>query len=178
MTIPTESVHPRGTDYAPNQPHFFVQVRRQKVAFSGEGLFVDQDIKTGTVIATDGGLVVTSVEGAPKEYCAIIGPDLFLAPHNFDDPEDVCFINHSCNPNLARIGGLVYVAKKDIQAGSQLTLDYAPLVAGAAEWQMECLCGEPCCRKIITNNDWRDPVIAEQLWAEWLPHIQKDILCK
>jgi SET domain-containing protein len=59
------------------------------------------------------------------------------------------YINHCCDPNCrARVqqGHILYHAKRDIQAGEELTLDYrfdadVDLVA--------CACGSPLCRGTI-----------------------------
>jgi hypothetical protein len=170
-------VHPDGAIYAPKHTHLFVKVQRKKM-LTGYGLFAGQDIVKGAIIAKAGGLVVTSIADFPKNfnYAVLIAPKLYVAPYSFDKLEDIWFLNHSCNSNMARVGGLIYFAKRGIQAGEQLTVDYAPMVAGEENWHMECLCAQPNCRKLITGDDWKQPAVAKDLWIEWLPHIQNHIL--
>ena len=113
---------------------------------------------------------------AEKNYVALIDDGLWLAPGDYEKLETIFYLNHSCTSNVARYGGLVYVAKKDIEVGSQLTIDYAPLISDFGDWSFDCLCGNTNCRKKITSKDWEDPEIAHQLWLEWLPYVQKKIL--
>jgi uncharacterized protein len=62
--------------------------------------------------------------------------------------------NHSCDSNLWMLDARTVGARRDIAAGEELTLDYA-LISVAPEWRMECHCGSPLCRGIVTGSDWR-----------------------
>lgn len=59
-------------------------------------------------------------------------------------PED--YGNHSCNPNLDRN----HMALRDIQAGEELTLDYAQF--STKDWKMKCNCGAKNCKGIVQGN--------------------------
>ena len=87
-------------------------------------------------------------------------------------------MNHSCASNVARLGGLVFVAKTKIEIGEQLTVDYAPLISGVPGWTMDCVCDAITCRRLISGDDWNNRELAKALWPEWLPFIQKRILAK
>ena len=130
------------------------------------------------MIGLEGGFVVTSVDDVPKglAYAAKFDEGLFLAPSDYSKLDFLAYLNHSCDSNVARIGGLLYIAKKDIPAGGELTIDYAPLVTDVENWKLECLCGVKSCRKTITSDDWKNSAIAKKLWNEWLPYVQKKIL--
>lgn len=170
-------VHPQGADYAPQRPRIFAALEVREHDVHGNGVFAGEEIAPGAVVAVDGGLVLDSLAGIPpgRRYAVLLAEGLFLAPRDYDDLEPVWYFNHSCRSNLARLGGLVYAAKRTIAPGEELTLDYAPLVAGFAGWRMECACGSAGCRRTITAEDWRRPDLARELWAEWLPHIQRRI---
>ena len=59
------------------------------------------------------------------------------------------FINHSCEPNLqSRIhkGHILYLSKRDIRAGEELTVDYN--FSRQIE-EVPCRCGSPGCRGAI-----------------------------
>ena len=171
--------HPEGTRYAPSRSHVYSDLEvRQIDDHQGVGVFAAEDIVSGTIVAIDGGLVLDSVADFPpqRRYAALIAEGVFLAPHDLDNPDVVSHLNHSCAANLARIGGLVYVAKTDIRDGEHLTVDYAPFVAGTADWRMDCHCGSAACRRVISGDDWQDPGLARSLWTEWLPYIQRRIL--
>jgi hypothetical protein len=175
MSLNSPYIHPNSTDLAPSRPRVYFPLKIKKTRQGYDGLFTDADIPHGSTIGHDGGIVVTSVEDVPPElrYAVLIDDTNFLAPRDFKVMEEFWYLNHSCDPNVARIGGLVFIAKKTIRAGEELTLDYAPLIAGVKNWEMTCSCGTPHCRKKITGEDWKVSKIREELWLEWLPHIQQ-----
>lgn len=141
------------------------------------GLFSKENMVAGSVVARDGGVVVRYDANMPQEnYGVFIEDGLLLVPNDYDNLDPICYLNHSCAANIARIGGLIYIAKRDIAVGDELTIDYAPLVAGDIQWSMECQCGSPNCRKLITSKDGMNAELAKQLWQEWLPHIQKKVM--
>jgi len=142
------------------------------------GLFCNQDLPSNTIIARTGGKVLNSVKDIPKtdRYATLIDENIYLAPPDYGNLGNLCFINHSCNSNMARIGGLILIAKRKILKGEELTLDYAPLIATVSNWSMECNCGSPNCRKVITGDDWQKEDLAQELWPEWLSFVQKKIL--
>jgi D-alanine-D-alanine ligase len=71
------------------------------------------------------------------------------------DPGQWSPINHSCDPN-AWIEGLDLVARRPIEAGEQITIEYATFIAGTGD-SFDCHCGEDDCRGIITPQDWQLP---------------------
>lgn len=58
--------------------------------------------------------------------------------------------NHSCDPNTMYLG-LDVVAARAIDAGEELTLDYAQFLDTAAE-PFDCACGAPRCRGLVTGT--------------------------
>jgi D-alanine-D-alanine ligase len=67
-----------------------------------------------------------------------------------DDPRDWAPQNHSCDPNTG-YDGLDVVALRDIQAGEELTLDYATFCNETAA-AFECRCGAPNCRGLVQGT--------------------------
>ena len=61
-------------------------------------------------------------------------------------------LNHSCDPNVGVQGQIAFVAMRDIAADDELTVDYA--MTDDEAYEMECNCGSPRCRKVITGQDW------------------------
>ena len=177
--ITSKHVVPNGTRYAPTEPETVWDLEVRSPSNKGSaGLFTKEAIPKGAVIGHAGGVVLSSVADIPKElrYAVLIAKNRYLAPLDYDHLESFCYFNHSCESNTARIGGLIFVAKRAILVGEELTLDYAPLIAGVPEWSMSCGCHSLGCRKVITSEDWRAPKIAAQLWEEWLAFIQKQIM--
>jgi SET domain-containing protein len=54
--------------------------------------------------------------------------------------------NHSCDPNCSKDR----IALRDIEAGEELTADYAEF--STRDWQMECNCGESNCQKVVKGK--------------------------
>ncbi len=61
-------------------------------------------------------------------------------------------MNHSCDPNVGIQGQIVFVALRDIASDEELTIDYA--MTDDEDYEMECNCGAPGCRRTITGRDW------------------------
>src|SRR5712691_4775606 len=60
----------------------------------------------------------------------------------------------------------------DIPAGSELTIDYA-MIDGDPAVRMECSCGTPECRKVITGGDWRLPKLRRRYAGYFSRYIQE-----
>lgn len=54
--------------------------------------------------------------------------------------------NHSCNPNLDKN----HTALRDIEAGEELTIDYAQF--SDKSWSMKCNCGARFCKGIVRGT--------------------------
>jgi len=68
------------------------------------------------------------------------------------DPEDWRPINHSCDPT-AWLEGLDVVARRDIPAGAEITLEYATFYDERMP-AFQCSCGAAGCRGTIRGADW------------------------
>ncbi len=79
--------------------------------------------------------------GEPAEHCALIDGRFQLVA----EPDR--YFNHSCDPNVYNRFAddrIEVVARRAIQAGSELTLDYLINNSGGDSW--ECSCGAARCR--------------------------------
>ena len=74
-----------------------------------------------------------------------------------DNPDDWRPINHSCDPNTW-LEGLDLVARRDIAAGDELTIDYASF-CGPSMSPFECTCRAPECRRVIRASDHMLPAV-------------------
>jgi uncharacterized protein len=125
----------------------------------GRGLFAIEPISKGEIVCIKGGHIFN--REALEQVAQSIGPaeiqitdDLFIGPLTEVEREgSMIFSNHSCEPNIGVRGQIVFVAMRDIQAGEELTHDWAMTDDDA--YEMECRCGTRSCRKIITGQDWR-----------------------
>jgi hypothetical protein len=82
--------------------------------------------------------------------------------------------NHSCDPNLWFADELTLVARRDIAAGEELTIDYALGTVDPA-WRLICHCGSPLCRKLITGDDWKLPELQKKYAGHFSPFINERI---
>lgn len=66
----------------------------------------------------------------------------------------------------------VMVARRDIKKGEELYYDYATSESNDYMY-MDCLCGAPQCRKVITGKDYRLPQLQELYKGHFLPYLQR-----
>ena len=134
------------------------EVRESKI--HGRGLFATTEIARDEIVAAKGGHIVgrTALRG---EITPRLGPveiqideDLFIAPVTEEEREgSMLYSNHSCDPNLGMRGEITFVAMRHIRAGEELTHDWA--TTDDDDYSVECKCGAPNCRKILTGKDWQ-----------------------
>jgi hypothetical protein len=102
----------------------------------GQGLFAREAIAAGEIVTVKGGHVLTGAQWAALE--PELGPaevqiaeDLFIAPAGRAEREgSMMYTNHSCEPNIALQGQIVFVAMRDVAAGEELTHDWATIDDG------------------------------------------------
>jgi SET domain-containing protein len=145
----------------------------------GKGLFAKQAIAVGEIVAVKGGYILSQQEWTTLEQQ--LGPaeiqiseKLFIAPVRKEQRDgSMLYTNHSCNPNIAIQGQIVFVAMRDIAPSEELTHDWA--TTDDLDYVMECKCGSPDCRGIITGKDWMKPELQEKYkgWFCWF--IQRKI---
>ncbi|MBM4438977.1 MAG: SET domain-containing protein-lysine N-methyltransferase [Candidatus Rokubacteria bacterium] len=136
----------------------------------GRGLFARTAIARGEIVAVKGGYVLDAAAWRALE--PTLGPaeiqlteDLVIAPARGDEREGaMLFINHSCEPNTAIQGQIVFVAMRDVAAGEELTHDWA--TADDGDYTLACRCGRPSCRGTVTGKDWMRPELQAK-YAGW-----------
>ena len=85
------------------------------------------------------------------------------------------FINHSCEPNVWMENAYTLAAKRDINKGEELTIDYAIFEGDNYKSKWECKCGSKLCRKMITGSDWKIKILQEEYKNHFIPLINKRI---
>jgi SET domain-containing protein len=141
----------------------------------GTGVFATHPIRAGErLIWVSGGVVYTSedwrtgrVQLDPEQYNeGQIGEDLFIAT-----PKSLYYyVNHSCDPNM-----LNDTAWRDIQAGEEITTDYAYCEASPSYRLEPCACGSRLCRGRVTGDDWKLPELQRRYRGYFTPHIERMI---
>ncbi len=93
----------------------------------------------------------------------------FAADHYLDPEGEIgAYANHSCRPNAGVVrtpGRLALQAIAPIGAGEEVTHDYATLLGADDEWQMECNCGEACCRERVASFTTLPPALLRRYRA-------------
>jgi uncharacterized protein len=136
------------------------EMRESKI--HGRGLFATAAIAKGETIAVKGGHIVDG-KTLREKITPVLGPveiqiddDLFIAPVTDEERElSMLCSNHSCDPNLGVRGEITFVAMRDIQAGEELTHDWA--MTDDDDYSLMCNCGASGCRQILTGKDWQRP---------------------
>ena len=68
------------------------------------------------------------------------------------------FMNHSCDGNAGFDGRDNFITIRDVAAGEELLVDFGTFFSFPG-FRLDCLCGSPNCRRVVTGNDWRNPAV-------------------
>ena len=149
---------------------------------SDNGMFAGEPINKGEAVCIVGGIVMTDEEfeafqATYRNYNAIQINDHL---HLVEDPEVTRNLegsmNHSCDSSSWMDDDATLVARRDIEAGEEVTIDYA-LFTTQSNWMLDtrCRCGSPFCRRIITGDDWRREDVQERYLNHFSPFINRRI---
>ena len=147
---------------SPLDEHLFVAM----TAKTGRGLFTRRTCSQhDTVFVMRGELRYfasrSSTDCHRYENWVGLGRDRWL------DPEaPFVYLNHSCEPNLAICGEREFVALRDIEAGEELTFDYA-ITEDELHWRMTCHCGTPSCRSTVTAIQ----LLPTEVMRRYMPYV-------
>jgi SET domain-containing protein len=148
----------------------------------GRGLFAVAHIARGDVVAVKGGHVLSAAQWRTLEPTLgsaeiQLSEELFIAPVEASEREgSMVYLNHSCAPNCAIAGQIVFVAMRDIAAGEELTHDWA--TTDDLDYDLACHCGSAACRGRITGKDWMKPELQAKYrgWFCWFLQRKIDAL--
>ena len=154
------------------------QVRESKI--HGRGLFATADITKDEIVAVKGGHIVDR-KTLREKITPRLGPveiqiddDLFIAPVTDEERElSMLYSNHSCDANLGMRGEITFVAMRDICAGVELTHDWA--TTDDDDYSVECKCGAPNCRKVLTGKDWQRPELQKRYAGYFSTYLSRKI---
>jgi SET domain-containing protein len=146
----------------------------------GRGLFATANIAKDEVVAVKGGHIVDG-ETSRREITPRLGPveiqigdNLFIAPVTEEERElSMLYSNHSCDPNLGVRGEITFVAMRDVAAGEELTHDWA--MTDDDDYSVECNCGAPNCRRMLTGKDWQRPELQKEYAGYFSTYLSKKI---
>ncbi len=152
-------------------------------SLQGIGAFARAPIRQGEVVEVVGGTVMSEAafrafQQRVPHYNAIQIDEVL---HLVEQPEVTVrraggSLNHSCDANLWLADEVTLVARRNVAAGEELTVDYA-LFTVQADWVLDrlCQCGAPDCRRTITGNDWRLAAVQRRYYPHFSPFINRRI---
>lgn len=131
--------------------HFPVRVAKSKIA--GKGAYALGTIPARKKIGDLGGVIITMKEAMQlvkeKKVINMVELDDDLALNASANPNDIRFINHSCDPNTyIRVmkNRVEFYALKNIRKGQELSADYGET---HHDGKLPCRCGAKNCRGFI-----------------------------
>jgi uncharacterized protein len=123
----------------------------------GYGVFAKKPIPKGTITYVRDSLEIYISPSEFRKHAPAMQAE--IEKYSFIDDEGfrivswdfAKYVNHSCGCNTMSTGYGFEIAIRDIKAGEQLTDEYGIF---NVPYEMECGCGSPDCRKIISKNDF------------------------
>ena len=161
--------------------HSAVEVRASSI--HGSGLVATADIPAGDVVAHLGGRIV-STDQLRRRLAAADSRDPSRYVDTITVTEDahlvlpaggaIHYLNHSCDPNVWHTDAFTIAARRNVRAGEELTIDYGTH-SGLSTFRMDCSCGSPPCREVITGDDWKLEVLHDRYRGHWVPGLLERI---
>lgn len=157
--------------------HVLVPVEVRQVRPGQLGVFATEPIEAGTICVVFGGFVTPgdrfrTLPHHRQQHSLQIGDDLFMVCGTDLGPGDR--VNHSCDPTLVFTGEITLSARRHIEAGSELTFDYATSDSTPYD-EFECECGTAQCRVKITGEDWMRADLRLRYAGHFSPYLQRRI---
>ena len=158
---------------------FSDKVEKRGSTIEGRGLFCIAPIKEGETVVVKGGHVFD--REMRDQLARTLGPaeiqiddDLFIGPVTAEEREaSMMCLNHACNPNVRIVGQITFRTMRDIEPGEELTFDYA--TGDDDDWEMDCTCGAPNCRRRVTGKDWMKPEIQRRYAGQFSDYLQRKL---
>jgi len=100
-----------------------------------------------------------------------IGEDLYLGPIDENDIGITTYQNHSCDPNSWWYDDFTLIARREIQAGEEVTFDYGTCESIPNPEMPHCFCGSPLCRGEVRPEDYLLPELQERYGNHWVSYL-------
>ena len=148
----------------------------------GVGGFATAPIATGETLLVLGGARLTQTEMERMLAAYVVAGKYFNSMQveealhlHLEDELPVPF-NHSCDSNAWMADAVTVVARRDIEPGEEVTVDYALQTAQpVALLECPCRCGAAVCRGAVTGDDWGLPELRERYRGHFAPFINERI---
>ena len=142
------------THQIPSQSWLSPNVIVKASGIEGSGLFAASRIEAGEIVISLGGELIddAALRALEPPYSSLVlDDDLNLL---MDSSHPAKYGNHSCDPTLWHLDSTTIVARRTVEMGEELTIDYGTHTL-VEWWSMTCLCGTAICRGSIGGGDWR-----------------------
>lgn len=152
-----------------------VEVRTSDI--NNKGMFAKELIHAGEIVYIKGGHILPKnqlfSDGVINSYLPI-SDEYYIGAISQEEEQNIkLFNNHSCNPNCGMHGEISFVAIRDIQAGEELTIDYAFI--DNEDYSFECHCGSLNCRHIVTGFDWKIQSLQKKYYPYFAQYLKDKI---
>ena len=152
----------------------------------GKGLFAGADMKKGDLVWRTNGVEcifrklseITSADEATQGFYLHYGyqtdENEFSTPPSLEwlqSLSDVSsYMNHSCDPTVEIVDYDLWVTRRDVKAGEELTYDYAMSEVAFSRLPV-CACGTALCRGKVTKDDYRLPQLRHRYLMSFSSHV-------
>ncbi len=146
-----------------------------------EGVFASAPIARGEKLMEFGGERIAREQTGSDDYHArsvwLTREGFYLARPASDGGISLDeHLNHSCDANAWLADDVTLVARRDIAAGEEITLDQGTWNFDDAEFTWDgagCGCGAKDCRGALTENDWALAAVQERYRGHLHPAVQE-----
>lgn len=153
---------------------FDARIVMRQSPIHGTGVFATDTIYEGEqLMRISGGVVYTlddwksgrvQLEGSMYNESKL-DDDLYVAVPK----STFYYVNHSCDPNMWGY----HIARRDIEAGEEITTDFALFQSFPSYLLEPCLCGSKHCRGQVTGDDWKLPELQSLYRGQFTPYIER-----
>jgi SET domain-containing protein len=158
------------------------RIEIKKSPISGSGMFAREPFKKGEPVCIVGGIVMTNFdfEAFQSRHSTYNAIQIDEDRHLVEQPQITQSLdgsmNHSCDSNIWMDDEVTLIARRDISAGEEITVDYA-LFTTQPNWMLDnpCHCGSLYCRHTISGNDWKLREVQERYRNHFSPFINRRI---
>jgi hypothetical protein len=100
-----------------------------------------------------------------------IGEGVYLGPIDENDIGITTYQNHSCDPNSWWYDDFTLIARREIQAGDEVTFDYGTCESIPNPEMPQCFCGSPLCRGEVLPEDYLRPDLQERYGNHFVSYL-------
>ena len=156
------------------------RLKLQPSTIHGNGHVATGSFEIGEIVIVFGGILFTiedirAGKANPRTLMRVT-EDLWLGSRDGKPIDDDYYLNHSCDPNLWLIDDARLAARRRINAGEEVTMDYATHFDDPG-WMMKtrCNCRSTLCRGEITGKDWMREDLQKRYAGHFTPYLNKRV---